>query len=150
MLLRRLPWLLLPMIVLLLVLSALPPLDRPSASSSAPSAEPSPPAVECSWEQQASAWVDVNANGQRDGDEQPLAGVEFVVKGLDSSLEYGLAGTTDADGQAMLSVLWAGCPDNRLEVTARPPAGYRATTAAQVESLRMIEQAIAFGFVAAP
>lgn len=118
--------------------------------SPALTADPSPPIAECFWQQSVSAWVDANGNRQRDTDEQPLAGVEFLVKGLDSGLEYGLEGTSDTAGLADLSIFFAGCPDERLELTARPPTGYRAATAERVEVRRLEEEPIAFGFVAAP
>lgn len=148
---RRVLGLLMPIFVLLLLLSSSPLLgailgDRDRAV--APQA--SLPVAECFWEQQASAWLDANANGRRESGEGPLAGVEFVVKGLDSGLEYSLEGTSDEAGQAALSIFFAGCPDDRLEVTARPPTGYRATTAVVVETPIVEDRPLQFGFVAAP
>lgn len=151
---RRVLGLLMPIFVLLLLLSSTPlpgvilGADRGAAPAHTPHA--SPPIAECGWEQQASAWLDVNTNGRRESGEGPLAGVEFLVKGLDSGWEYGLEGTSDGAGQAALRIFLAGCPDDRLEVTARPPAGYRATTAAVVESRRRAPSPVKFGFIAAP
>lgn len=124
--------------------------DRATDPSPALTSDPSPPMAECFWQQRVSAWVDANGNRQRDTDEQPLAGVEFLVKGLDSGLEYGLEGTSDTAGLADLSIFFAGCPDERLELAVRPPTGYRATTAERVEVRRLEEEALEFGFVAAP
>ena len=58
---------------------------------------------------------------------------------------------SDDIGEAQLSALIGGCGKRTFDISARPPAGYRATTADH----RLLESygvawRIEFGFVAAP
>jgi hypothetical protein len=86
---------------------------------------------DCGWSSLVIAWLDLDANGARDtGQEPPLAGVTFVLEDVYSGYGRMMASAvTDEEGRASLSVFLPGCPRTKLEVFARPPDGYRATTA---------------------
>lgn len=77
---------------------------------------------DCVFQIDVSAWLDLNADGIRDGDERALPGVKFIL-GWDSTI------TTRRDNAAF-NIFNAGC--GRVEggeVYAEVPAGYRPTTA---------------------
>lgn len=102
-------------------------------------------AMDCMWQQQASAWLDVNENGVQDADEQPLSGVRFFIDDVYNGFsDVGNEAFSDADGKAALEVWLPGCPRTDFEVYAQPTAAYRLTTP---ERLPDEAETFAFGFV---
>jgi hypothetical protein len=110
--------------------------------------------ADCGLTQPVAAWLDTNANGRRELNEPPLPDVEFFVTSVrdgQESWDYGRMGVSDATGTASLHQFIGGCDKLTFDISARPPAGYRATTAEHVLSERYwSEDTIEFGFVTAP
>ena len=94
----------------------------------------------------ADAWVDDDADGQRDPEEKPLQGVSFRVEWYTLACETGgssqhqvVSMVSDATGSAGTTV--TGCNCDSVDVYAEVPAGYKLTTADRCQ------EGCAFGFV---
>ena len=80
------------------------------------------PIVDCVWRAEAQAWVDTNGNGGWDKEEEPLAGVQFRLRGY-------TAGVSDSQGMASLFIFPVPCSvEVDVAVSALPPPGYQPTT----------------------
>lgn len=108
----------------------------------------------CAASVEAYVWLDENANGGPDADEQPLPGVR--VSYSHSSLSRGSTHTTDANGETYFVWKWSGPCDrvsNDYEVWANTPEGYQPTTPIRLSTtgtgdLALSERETAqFGFV---
>lgn len=106
------------------------PVPPRATGPSGPPTTPTP-VPDCLYSVEPKAWVDANANGVREKEEPPLAGVEFHVTG-------GARATSDATGAFkqdaghIVILAWRGCPGVDVELSARAPAGYEPTTPAVV------------------
>ena len=132
---RRLLWLLILVIGLALLSVVVPRLSgtklagyawsRPGGVTATPAFEPESSIIaDCGLDQQVTAWIDTNANGQHDQDEPPLADVGFFVMSTfkgQSPWDDGQMGTSDATGQANLHRFIGGCAEISFDVSARPP-----------------------------
>jgi hypothetical protein len=81
--------------------------------------------ADCFWSAQAYAWIDADADGVADADEQPLEGVE-----VNFSLNFYSGGATGPDGLASVSGMHPGGCDTPVanNIVATAPEGYTATT----------------------
>ena len=93
----------------------------PGATSLPPPADPPGPLSDCFWSVEAEAWLDPNANGLWDKEEQPLAGVRFRLDGDEK--------VSDSSGKAHFGVFPVWCQQQvEFEISALPPSGYEPTT----------------------
>lgn len=90
------------------------------------------PFADCAWSGTARAWLDENANGSRDPDEQPAAGIQFWVDDVRNGLVRMSGAVSDAAGEAKIRVWMPGCPRVALEIYPQVPSQYRVTTPARV------------------
>ncbi len=109
--------------------------------------------TDCVWYDTAKAWIDENENGVWDSNEQPLAGVRFVVDDIRNAYPEVGEAISDEQGKAQLTVSLPGCPTVEFEISAQPPEGYQATTPSRVsvsqDALkRPGSDEFVFGFVA--
>jgi hypothetical protein len=85
----------------------------------------------CVWGARTKSWLDKNEDGKWNNDEKPLSGVQFLLNGE-------LRESSDENGEAWVTRLSWGdvqkdtCPSIFFEIVARPPPGYRLTTAERV------------------
>lgn len=111
---------------------------RQSSSSSLPPAE-------CIWEAGIQSWIDSNANGAWDTDEQPLRDVVVIAsRGTESLLEDRQYSISDESGKGKISVMLWGCPSVVIQVNADAPANYVPTTPNQITSSK--SGSLKFGF----
>jgi hypothetical protein len=108
---------------------------------------------DCAWYGSARAWIDSNADGRPNPDEQPLSDVQIHVDhGQNQFFNIDLPVVTDRDGDVQLNVSIPGCSDTALEIYVDIPEGYRATTKPRIEvNLDLgkglnIERVFYFGF----
>jgi len=101
--------------------------------------------ADCALLTHVQAWLDTNANGQREQSEPPIAGVRFELDEL-NYMKQNVADDShsDADGTAIVQKFLPGCPDVKFEIRAVPPAGYELTTQPSVPATKHVK----FGFVA--
>ncbi|MCP5097072.1 MAG: hypothetical protein GY943_16105, partial [Chloroflexi bacterium] len=112
------------------------PADAPLGATATPAV-----LADCFQTGTAVAWLDVNGDGVRDGDESPLAGIEFVLEPTVYSRTK-----SDADGIANIFATTPGgdCPD-LLQVIATKFDGYELTTPGSVDYISEDAQHL-FGF----
>ncbi len=101
---------------------------------------------DCQWARTVTVWNDANADGLRDADESPLAGVLIAVDDMKLQSPRVASGTTDTTGAAPLSVFVPGCPETAMRISAEAPAGFCLTTPNNVEDVS--GEPLAFGLVA--
>lgn len=101
---------------------------------------------DCQWTRTVRVWNDANANGVRDVGEAPLAGVRIVVDDVKNQLQRVGSGTSDANGDALLSVFIPGCPETAMQIHAETPVGFCLTTPDHMDEDS--RQPTAFGLVA--
>jgi hypothetical protein len=112
---------------------------------------------DCFWHATAEAWIDNNENGIWEGNELPLAGVEFLIddvanRKMNVEPEKSIS---DSYGQADLSIRLTECTAVSLEIYAKIPADYRPTTQMRMSSIARKREGVpifeggsyAFGFV---
>ena len=93
--------------------------------------------ADCAWYDEASAWVDENQNGVWDPEEEPLAGVEFIIDDVRNKYQdVGDEAISNEEGKAQLSVWLPGCPSVEFEISAKPPEGFQPTTPDRVSVSR--------------
>lgn len=91
----------------------------------------------CRWLRIARAWDDRDHDARQDAGEPPLAGVRFAVADArDELADVGSVATSDASGIAVLTLTQRECPapGAGLEISATPPAGFAATSPAQLRA----------------
>jgi hypothetical protein len=88
------------------------------------------PNVNCSWSDTVSVWLDENENGLWDNDEQPLAGVRFIVDDVNFDDVLPHEAVSDKNGKAELFISPLNCNVNRTKILlyAITPDGYKPTT----------------------
>lgn len=87
----------------------------------------------CGWRAIAYTWVDANQDSKKDPNEEPLAGVSFIITNtVNGFVRRG--GTTDSLGTHNFFVLLGGCPEASFLVSPEIPTGYRLTTPATIRS----------------
>lgn len=101
---------------------------------------------DCQWTRTVQVWNDANADGVRDEGEAPLAGVQIVVDDVKNQLQRVGSGTSDANGETLLSVFIPGCPETAMQLHAEAPVGFCPTTPDRVDEDG--SQPTAFGLVA--
>ncbi len=106
-------------------------------------------APDCLWSDTAVAWIDANANGVYDQDEQALSGVTFHVD--DALNGYSDVGQgyfiTNSKGETKLAVWLPGCPNASFEVYPDSPSGFQLTTEPRLSAdVRDFGKTLEFGF----
>ena len=105
----------------------------------------------------AKAWIDANGNGTRESDEEPLAGVSFLLNDTIHDGNYLFEPVSDENGEFVLSVFPNTCQSlagNGLVLRATAPAGYTADTPAEIfisdeKLLDSKKEDYSFGFIPA-
>jgi hypothetical protein len=93
------------------------------------------------------AWVDSDADGEKDDTEEPLAGVRYRINDvLNNYTDVGNEAQSLSGGESNLSVWLPGCPNTEFEVIAEPPPGFRATTPSRVTAELNGTETLRFGF----
>jgi hypothetical protein len=91
-------------------------------------------AADCAWYGSARAWIDSNADGNINPDEQPLSDVQIHVEDLENEfMGINWPAITDKDGDVLLSVTIPGCSDTSFEIYVDIPEGYRVTTRPRIQ-----------------
>lgn len=102
---------------------------------------------DCGWARDAKAWIDSNANGQWDDEEQPFPNIVFVFDSTAYGGERNISRPTKEDGTTKLFKLFGGCPEYEIEVSVEVPSGYRLTTPERLQSdEENFDEVFLFGF----
>lgn len=146
-------------IISIFILSACKPTDSKLGNSSSPetttTASHIAPTVtpevfeDCIWGGTAKAWLDVNANGVWDNNEQPLGNVLFFVDDTHNKLkQVGSYSVSNSLGEAELSVWLPGCPKVAFEVYAQAPDNYQPTSQIRIsDEPEKKKREFQFGFI---
>jgi streptogramin lyase len=108
--------------------------------------------VFCFWNGDVETWLDTDADGVYDPDEQALPDVPVHVRGANAPNARDFDQTqTDSQGEASFMLQPYTCPGDRLEVYVDVPAGMKLTTPGNVLSkIRGAHNAYSFGFTYRP
>lgn len=120
-------------------LMALTALPWPATAQGAPAATATP--VPGTGSVAGSAWHDVDADGERDAEEGPLAGVQVQAISADGQ-SISVTLSTDAAGAYLIAGLLPG----DYTVRATPPAGYHLTTRETYEIRLTVGAVLAVNF----